>query len=122
MKISPFLNTEIRCESKGTEGIEGTEEPKAPKVKAVGYYEVSAYTPRAEENGGYNCTASGTPLIPGWTAACNDLPFGTLIEIDGHVWEIQDRMLFGGCIDLCMGSVEECEEFGRQITEVKILE
>ena len=120
IKISPFPHTEIRCESEGADGIEEVQEP-IPK-ESIGYYEISAYSPSESENSGYSCTASGAPLVPGWTAACNDLPFGALIEIDGHIWEVQDRMLFGGCIDLCMGTVEECEDFGRQMKEVNILE
>lgn len=82
--------------------------------------EVSAYTPYDETCNGDGITASGVPAVPGYTCACNEFPFGTLIEIDGHIWEVQDRMAFDGCIDLCMSTKDECFQFGRQIKEVRV--
>ena len=36
-------------------------------------------------------TASGATPTPGWTVANNVLPFGTLVEINGHTYCVEDR-------------------------------
>ena len=36
-------------------------------------------------------TASGAYVCEGWTVACNWLPFGTLVSINGNTYCVQDR-------------------------------
>ena len=116
-----FPDTEIGEARQENTEKEKTEEYVAAESSSVTVYEVSAYTIAADETGnGNGITASGAVCTPYYTAACNDLPFGTLIEIDGHIWEVQDRMAYSGCIDLCMPTKAECFEWGRQTREVII--
>ena len=84
---------------------------------------VTAYTATVEECGSSDwITASGVPAIEGTTVACDFLPFGTVVEIDGSEYIVQDR--FGGnCpnkIDVYMDSTSEAIKFGKQIKLVKV--
>lgn len=77
--------------------------------------ECSAYTP-------YDCgtiTATGEPVHVGGVA-CNFLPFGTVVIIDGREYVVNDRCGIDGCIDIFMESYEEAIQFGRQYKEVYI--
>lgn len=77
--------------------------------------ECSAYTP-------YDCgtiTATGETVHVGGVA-CNFLPFGTVVVIDGVEYIVNDRCGIDGCIDIFMESYEDAIEFGRQYKEVYI--
>lgn len=77
--------------------------------------ECSAYTP-------YDCgaiTATGEPVHVGGVA-CNFLPFGTVVVIDGVEYVVNDRCGIDGCIDIFMESYEDAIQFGRQYKEVYI--
>lgn len=60
-------------------------------------------------NGGYTGTASGAPLTPGRTVACNSLPFGAEIYIEGYGWRVvEDRGGGGACwVDICVETHED---------------
>lgn len=85
----------------------------------------TAYTPALDECGKTDgITASGLPAQSGITVACDGLPLGTEVVIDGHSYVVQDR--FGGGhgktkIDIFMNTKSEAFAFGRQtkIVEVK---
>lgn len=77
--------------------------------------ECSAYTP-------YDCgtiTATGETVHVGGVA-CNFLPFGTEVVIDGVEYVVNDRCGIDGCIDIFMESYEDAIQFGRQYKEVYI--
>ena len=77
--------------------------------------ECSAYTP-------YDCgtiTATGETVHVGGVA-CNFLPFGTVVVIDGVEYVVNDRCGIDGCIDIFMESYEEAIQFGRRYKEVYI--
>lgn len=77
--------------------------------------ECSAYTP-------YDCgtiTATGETVHVGGVA-CNFLPFGTVVVIDGVEYIVNDRCGIDGCIDIFMESHEDAIEFGRRYKEVYI--
>jgi len=77
--------------------------------------ECSAYTP-------YDCgtiTATGETVHVGGVA-CNFLPFGTVVVIDGVEYVVNDRCGIDGCIDIFMESYEDAIEFGRQYKEVYV--
>ena len=77
--------------------------------------ECSAYTP-------YDCgtiTATGETVHVGGVA-CNFLPFGTVVVIDGKEYIVNDRCGIDGCIDIFMESYEDAIEFGRRYKEVYI--
>lgn len=77
--------------------------------------ECSAYTP-------YDCgtiTATGENVHVGGVA-CNFLPFGTVVVIDGKEYVVNDRCGIDNCIDIFMESYEDAIQFGRQYKEVYI--
>ena len=74
--------------------------------------ECSAYTP-------YDCgtiTATGETVHVGGVA-CNFLPFGTVVVIDGVEYIVNDRCGIDGCIDIFMESYEDAIQFGRRYKE-----
>lgn len=85
----------------------------------------TAYTPSLEECGKTDgMTASGVVAQEGVTVACDNLPFGTRVEIDGHIYTVQDR--FGGGytnrLDIFMTDRNRALQFGRQVKSVRILQ
>jgi 3D (Asp-Asp-Asp) domain-containing protein len=84
----------------------------------------TAYTAAFDECGKTDgITACGQPAIQGVTVACDGLPFGTEVVIDGHTYIVQDR--FGGNygkskIDIYMDKKEDALKFGRQIKIVEV--
>lgn len=105
-----------------TEETVVTEE--APKYREV-TMNVSAYTASDDECGKSDgITASGVAAVEGVTIAADDLPFGTVVEIQGKDYVVQDR--FGGNhrnrIDIFMVSRSSALHFGRQSITVKIKE
>lgn len=86
---------------------------------------VSAYTAHSDECGkGDGITASGVQAVAGRTVAMDGVPFGTVVEIDGHRYIVEDR--FGGGytdrIDIFMDTKAEAFQWGRRWLEVKIYE
>lgn len=86
---------------------------------------VSAYTAHSDECGkGDGITASGVQAVAGRTIAMDGIPFGTVVEIEGHRYVVEDR--FGGSytnrIDIYMDTKAEAFEWGRRCLEVKIYE
>ena len=84
----------------------------------------TAYSASIEECGKTDgITASGVKAVEGVTVAADHLPFGTKIEIDGHVYTVHDR--FGGGytdrIDIYKESQEACYKYGRQYALARII-
>lgn len=84
----------------------------------------TAYSASVEECGKADgITASGVKAVEGVTVAADHLPFGTKIEIDGHVYTVHDR--FGGGytdrIDIYKKSQKDCYEYGRQYALARII-
>ena len=72
--------------------------------------------------------ASGKKVYVGGVA-CNWLPFGTKLEIDGQIYTVEDRgakSLFGDKnnhikhIDIYFNDHKEARKFGKRYAEVKI--
>ena len=75
-------------------------------------------------------TASGVKVLPGRTVACNWLPFGTLLEIDGKTYVVEDRGAvseFGSKrnpkkrVDVCFRTHAEALHYGRRKVNVEIV-
>ena len=86
---------------------------------------ISAYTAHSDECGKNDgITASGTKAVAGRTIAMDGVPFGTVVEIEGHKYVVEDR--FGGGytdrIDIFMDTKAEAFQWGRRWLEVKIYE
>ena len=72
--------------------------------------------------------AANVPLTSGYSVA-SPLPIGTIVEIDGKQYEVQDRTAQfvvdrynGKIIDVFFDSHEKAVEFAKQEKEVKIYE
>ena len=67
-------------------------------------------------------TANGSYATPNWTvAAGSDLPFGTRLLINGQEYEVQDRGVGYGCIDIFCSSHQEALARGAYYTDVYII-
>ena len=64
-------------------------------------------------------TASGEWPYEGGVA-CNFVPLGTIIIIDGVRYVVNDRSGAPGIIDVFMNSYDACINFGRQYKQVYI--
>lgn len=83
---------------------------------------VSAYTLYDVEEGYSEEIASGLVPTIGRTIAMDDVPFGTPVEINGHIYYVED--CFGGDyrnrVDILMSSRGDAFRFGRQNILIKI--
>ena len=109
-------------EQKQAEAQRQEEERKA-NMEYLGNWTLTAYA-----NDGQS--ASGRPNVVGQTCACNCLPAGTVIEIEGMGrWTVTDRGASSGAwawhnsawADLYLGSESECRNFGVQKRNVWIV-
>ena len=86
----------------------------------LGTYEITAY----EWTG--NPCANGNYPSEGYTVACNSLPFGTTVYIEGIGYRtVEDRGATwhsSQWIDLYLGDVSACYQFGRQYLDVWVVE
>lgn len=72
-----------------------------------------------------NATASGATPTAGWTVASNCLPFGTKVEINGHVYCVEDRgdsNMNDFWIDIYCGGHQEALDRGMFQSEVWIID
>lgn len=87
---------------------------------------VSYYTASTEECGNSRgVTASGEIATVGTTVAMgNNIPFGTKVRIDGHIFIVQDRgnYINDDKIDVLVGTTEEAFSRGIQHKTVYILQ
>ena len=103
-------------------------EETEPKVlKSLGIYTLTAYCPCRKCCGKWanGITASGATAKAGHTiAAPKDIPFGTVLVIDGVPYTVEDR---GGSIrnkklDIFFNTHAEAKKFGKRQCEVFIYE
>ena len=90
----------------------GRELDGPPEMTYLGEYRVTGYDPYCTHccSRADGITASGVTVTEGYTVAmCRDIPFGTRIYIEGlGVFEVQDRGVGEGKIDIALGSHREC--------------
>lgn len=89
-----------------------------PGLIYIGDYRITAY----EWTG--NPCANGEYPTEGYTIACNDLPLGTEVWIEGVGYRVvEDRGGGGeGWMDLYLGDVSACYEWGVQYRSVYVYE
>lgn len=84
----------------------------------------TAYTAAFDECGKTDgITASGHPAIQGITVACDGLPLGTEVVIDGNTYIVQDRFGAGHGkhrMDIYMEQKADAFKFGRQVKIVEV--
>lgn len=69
-----------------------------------------------------NLTASGTVPRVGHTIACNFLPLGTRVRINGNIYTVEDRGgMLGNTVDVFVDSEYEALQLGRQSAVMEIL-
>ena len=88
---------------------------------------ISAYNSVPEQTDSTPCLGAGGHICGRDDVVANNcLPIGTIVQIDGKIYEVYDRMNSRyGCeyFDIYMGmDVEGAIEFGRQYKEVIILQ
>lgn len=92
----------------------------SPGLVYLGEYEITAY-----EYTGSTC-ANGNYPTPWYTVACNSLPFGTELYIDGVGYVIvEDRGAdwhSSNWLDLYIGDIDACYEWGVQYRDVYLVE
>lgn len=83
----------------------------------AGYFTLTAY-----EWTGSPCANGNMPSV-GYTVACNSLPLGTRIYIEGYgTYVVEDTGgMGGGVIDIYLGDPDACVQFGRQGANVYIV-
>lgn len=104
-----------------------TASPKKEKYTSLGTYKITAYCGCAKCCGKTDgITASGTHVTAGRTiAAPPEIPFGTKISINGHIYTVEDRggAIKGKRIDIYFNTHEEALQWGVQYLEVfKVVE
>lgn len=103
---------------------------KEPKLKCLGNFIATAYTidtcGKTPSHPAYGITATGHKAIPGRTIAVDPsvIPLGTLVLINGIEYIADDtgRAIKGNRVDICMESISEANNFGRQLVEVYVYE
>lgn len=93
-------------------------EEKKPEMTFLGVYELTAY-----EWTGNRCANGNYPTC-NYTVACNSLPLGTQIFIEGMgTYVVEDRGgMADSVIDIYMGDYDTCIQFGRRTANVYIIE
>lgn len=103
--------------------VEEVEGP-VPEMEYLGDWTISFYCPCSECCGEWagGPTASGTMPSAWWTAATGDLPFGTILYVDGlGTFEVQDRGTGYGWLDIYVSSHDEALANGLQTRAVYIV-
>ena len=93
------------------------EESSSSNMTYLGNYMCTAY-----EWTGSPC-ANGNYPTEGYTVACNSLPFGTQIYIDGYGYYIVEDRGGGGdnWIDIYMGDESSCYDFGVRYLDIYLV-
>ena len=102
------------------------EEPIKIEKEMVGHRVITAYNAVEEQTDNTPCiSASGMNVCKTYKRVCasNEFPFGTLLLINGRVWDVQDRTnsRYNYRIDLLMDDYDEAMEWGSRVLEVNII-
>lgn len=91
------------------------------KNSYLGNYKLTAYCNCSKCCGKWagGNTASGTVPTAGRTVACNSLPFGTKLNINGHIYTVEDTgNMADNVIDIYFDSHSSALQFGVQYADV----
>lgn len=93
----------------------------------LGTFTTTGYCPCAICCGEYGTgaaagyTASGTKAAAGRTVAMGGVPFGTKLEINGHIYTVEDRGTPYGHVDVYYNTHSEAESHGLQQAKVYLI-
>lgn len=113
-----FTAEETTQISQAVEEVESAPESAAPEgMTYLGWYTLTAY-----EATGNPCANGNMPSV-GYTVACNSIPLGTTIYIEGYgQYVVEDTGgMGGGTIDIYLGDPASCIQFGVQGANVYIV-
>lgn len=123
--VEDVFITETNAEDSG-ELAEGAPEDSRPSVTYLGTWTATAYCSCVEcTSDGNGITASGTLATEGRTIACNALPMGTQVSINGHTFIVEDTGYtpYGDAwLDIYFESHDAALAFGVQQVDVYVLE
>ena len=113
-ELKPIVETSAPAKTQYTSG-QGS--------KYIGKFKLTAYCSCSKCCGQWAdanaTTASGTHAVQGRTVACNSLPFGTKIVINGNVYVVEDRGgMANNVIDVFFNSHQEALNFGVKYADV----
>jgi 3D (Asp-Asp-Asp) domain-containing protein len=100
------------------------EEPAPePSMEYLGTYTISFYCPAECCCGQWAWGATASGVMPtAWYTVASDLPFGTILYIDGlGTFEVQDRGVSGAWIDVFVSDHSEAVNNGLQYRDVYIV-
>lgn len=113
-----YVNSKYLSETKVEVNKEQTNNSSSNR-SYLGNYKITHYCACNKCSSGTGITASGTYATEGRTVACNSLPFGTHIIINGKEYVVEDTGGMGNnVIDIYLNSHEECLQKGVYYTEV----
>lgn len=107
-ELKPIVETSAPAKTQYTSGQAGG---------YIGKFQLTAYCACSKCCGKWagGSTASGTTPTQGRTVACNSLPFGTKILINGNVYVVEDTgNMANNVIDVFFNSHQEALNFGRK--------
>lgn len=118
-----YINTDDEAPIEQEAPQEEYMEDTSSNGEYLGTYTLTAYCGCEACNGGNaGVTAMGVEPSEGWTVACNSLPLGTQISINGNTYEVQDiGNMDDGTIDIFMNSHDEALNFGVQSADVYVI-
>ena len=97
-----------------------------PRLEIIRTYYIitSAYNPVPEQTDDTPFITASGEMVKEGIIAVNWLPFGSLLRINGEIYEVKDRMnsKYGyPYVDIFMWEVDEAIEFGRQKLKVELV-
>ena len=109
------INDLLYIEQQEKQNMEVKQEEEKSEQGEASVFEITHYTHTG------NNTASGVYPVAGRTVACNSLPLGTIVEINGQDFVVEDRGGMGGnVIDIFVDSESEAIQKGRYTTTVYV--
>lgn len=109
------INDLLYIEQQEKQNMEVKQEEEKSEHGEAAVFEITHYTHTG------NNTASGVYPVAGRTVACNSLPIGTIVEINGQDFVVEDRVgLSGNVIDIFVDSESEAIQKGRYTTTVYV--
>ena len=109
------INDLLYIEQQEKQNMEVKQEEEKSEQCEAAVFEITHYTHTG------NNTASGVYPVAGRTVACNSLPLGTIVEINGQDFVVEDRGGMGGnVIDIFVDSESEAIQKGRYTTTVYV--
>lgn len=111
-----FIETKYLSNEKITPPVQKQPEESKPVNNLIylGKYKLTYYCSCVKCCGKSDgITASGKKVQEGLTVACNSLPLGTKISIEGHIYEVQDRGgMKSNVIDIYVNSHQKALNLG----------